>query len=83
MDIVGIKSVKKNIKLIYPTGETVPIHSRAVVKVELGKFSLKLPMFVANITDDYLLGVDFLSLIGVENDLRSALGIPQEELVCA
>lgn len=83
MNNLEIKNVGKNIKIVYPTGKVVPIHSRTIVKVEVGKFSLELPMFVANISDDCLLGVDFLSLTGIEFNFRSALGIPQEELICA
>lgn len=78
MNNLEIRNVEKNIRIVYPTGEIVPIHSRAIVKVELGKFSLELPMFVANISDDCLLEIDFLFLIGIEFDFCSALGIPQK-----
>lgn len=61
----------------------LPIHFRMIDKIKLEKYFLELPMFVANISDDCLLGIDFLSLIGIELNFRFALGISQEELICA
>jgi len=53
--------------LKYPTGEEVSVESKVEVFIELGKFSIKFVMFVANIGDDCLLGVDFLSSVRLEN----------------
>jgi len=47
-------------RLRYPTGENVIVESKVDVKVELGKHSVEICMFVAKISDDCLLGVDFL-----------------------
>jgi len=37
------------------------------IKVEIGKYSILIPMFVAKINDDCLLGADFLRRIGLQN----------------
>ena len=73
VSIVYCKFVKKESKKLkkksyvfkYPTGETVPVNYRVFVKIELGKFSLKVPMFVADIKDDCLLGTDFLKIVNL------------------
>jgi len=49
-----------NCKLEYPTGENVSIEYKIDTEVELGKFSIKIPMFISEISYDCLLGVDFL-----------------------
>ncbi|EFN77821.1 hypothetical protein EAI_03911, partial [Harpegnathos saltator] len=61
--------------LVYPTGEKIPIRSRVFVKVELGKFSLKMPMFIVEMTEDCLLGTDFLTRTNAESSIRETLGI--------
>jgi len=53
--------------LKYPTGEEVSVHFKTKVFVELGKFSVEFIMFVADIDDDCLLGIDFLSTVRLEN----------------
>ncbi|KAL6265803.1 hypothetical protein P5V15_002620 [Pogonomyrmex californicus] len=53
-------------KLRYPTGQEVPIDFKTNVKVELGKFSLEFPMYVAEIEDECILGADFLVKILLE-----------------
>jgi len=58
---------KENFKIRYPTGEEVPIEFEEEAQIELGKFSLKFPLLVAEILDDCLLGVDFLKKIRLEN----------------
>jgi len=47
-------------RLRYPTGEDVVVESKVDVRVELGKHSVEICMFVSKISDDCLLGVDFL-----------------------
>jgi len=56
-----------NCKLRYPTGENVSIKFKVDTKIELGKLFIKIPMFVSEISDDCLLGVDFLRRINVSN----------------
>jgi hypothetical protein len=34
--------------------------------VELGKFSIEIPMLITKISDDCILGVDFLEIINLE-----------------
>jgi len=52
-----------NCFLHYPTGETVLVENKAVVKIEIGKFCLDFPVFIAKIEDDCILGVDFLERV--------------------
>jgi hypothetical protein len=53
-------------QLRYPTGEKVPIISKKEVKIVLGDHSLEFPVFIAEIEDDCILGVDFLSRLNLE-----------------
>lgn len=50
----------------YPTGEIVPVQFKVIVRVELGKYSLDVPMLVADISDECILGADFLLMINLE-----------------
>jgi len=60
--------------LKYPTGEEVAVKFKTKVFVELGKFSVEFTMFVAEIDDDCLLGIDFLSTVGLGNIFDSYFG---------
>jgi len=60
--------------LKYPTGEEVSVKFKTKVFVELGKFSVEFTMFVANIDDDCLLGIDFPSTVRLENVFDSFFG---------
>jgi len=51
--------------LRYPTGEDVVVESKVDVRVELGRHSVEICMFASKISDDCLLGVDFLKKIGI------------------
>jgi len=61
-------------KLRYPTGENVSVEFKINTEVKLGKFFIKIPMFVSEISDDCLLGVDFLRKINLNNIFESAFG---------
>lgn len=68
---------KKNIlevgdRLKYPTGERVPVKCKLSVRVELGKYSSEMPMFVADIAEDCILGADFFSQTGMDEIFRSS-----------
>lgn len=52
----------ENLLLKYPTGEKVPIECKVVVEVSVGKYFVRVPMFVAEISDDCILGADFLKI---------------------
>ncbi|XP_070517891.1 uncharacterized protein [Cardiocondyla obscurior] len=56
----GLRSLREGLRFRYPTGEDVSIRGEAKVSMEIGKFALKMSMFVAEISDDCLLGADFL-----------------------
>jgi len=60
----------RNCKLRYPIEENVSIEFKIDTEVELGKFSIKIPMFVSKISDDCLLGVDLLRKINLNNILN-------------
>ncbi|XP_071652203.1 uncharacterized protein [Temnothorax longispinosus] len=61
-----IIQIKDN-SLRYPTGEVVPIEFKVMAKVLLGKYFVEIPMYVIDMDDDCLLGVDFLRKINLEN----------------
>jgi len=61
----------KNCKLRYPTGENVSVSFKIDTEVELGKFSVRIPMFVSGISDDCLLGIDFLRRVNLNNIFES------------
>ena len=66
--------------LKYPTGEKVPVISRITVEISLGKFCVNLLCYVAEISDECILGVDFLSEAGILDGLfESALGLTGSE----
>jgi len=60
----------RNCKLRYSTGENVSIEFKIDTEVELGKFSIKIPMFVSEISDDCLLEIDLFRKINLNNILN-------------
>lgn len=68
--------IKKH-NLRYPTGEKVLVKCKVFSKVEIGKYFVKIPMFVAEINDECLLGVDFLKKINLENIFDVAFNVPK------
>ena len=66
-----------NLNLKYPTGERVPVEFEIEVKVEIGRYSIVVPMFIADINDDCLLGADFLKIINLEKVFETAFGTPE------
>lgn len=77
----------KNNFLKYPTGERVPIKYKIKVKIDIGKFSEEIEVFVADIVDECLLGVDFLLKVGLEEIFYSVFKVGTnngfKELECA
>jgi len=61
----------------YPSGEIVPIEFKVKVKVFLGKYSVEISMFVMEMSDDCLLGADFLKKVNLENVFGHAFGFPE------
>lgn len=57
----------KDIDLKCPNGEKIFIEFSVKVKIEIGKYEIEIPLFVANINDQCILGVDFLKLINLDN----------------
>ena len=70
------KICKNFVNLRYPTGEKVRVEFWTEMKVELGKYSLEIPMFIADINDECLLGIDFLKMVNLDKVFESAFGIP-------
>ncbi|KAJ3645617.1 hypothetical protein Zmor_023259 [Zophobas morio] len=63
-----IKSVytATNVKTV--TGETTPVLGTAVVNVELGRLRIRHEVLVAEIADDFILGMDLISRYGLMID---------------
>jgi len=55
-------------------GESVSVEFKVDTEIELGKFFIKIPTFVSEISDDCLLGIDFLKRINLNNIFDSAFG---------
>ena len=63
------------------TGETAPIQGRAQLQIEIGSYSVPHEMWVANISDECILGLDFLEQHECQVDLKTnALLIGGEEI---
>lgn len=48
-----------------------------MVKIQLGKYFIEIPMFVSKINNDCLLNIDFLRIVNLENVFEFAFGIPK------
>jgi len=57
--------INENCYLRYPTGEKIFIETKVVAKVQLGSYSVEISLFVAEINDDCLLGIDFFKIIKI------------------
>jgi len=83
-NLIPLNKVKyelNNCNLRYPTGEKVVIKEKVFVKVRLGKYIVDIPMLVANINDNCILGVDFLKKIHLENIFETIFS-EQKEIQC-
>lgn len=74
-----IESPKKyfeinNSCLRYPTGESFKVKFNSLVLIELGSYKVEIPVIVANISDDCILGIDFLQKINLEGIFESHFG---------
>jgi len=76
-----VKYKLNNCSLRYPTGEKVIIKEKVFVKVRLGKYVVEIPMLVANINDNCILGVDFLKKIHLENVFKTIFS-EHKEIQC-
>jgi len=88
IDVSGKHIPVKNERLRYPTGEKVPVKFRSQVKVELGKYSCRMLVYVAEIGENCILGADFCLQTGIDKVFRSAIlessqGKKSEHLFCA
>jgi len=63
----------ENERLRYPTGEKVPMKFISQVKVELGKYSYRMVVYVAEIGENCILGTDFCLQTGIDEVFRSAI----------
>jgi hypothetical protein len=63
------------------SGEIIPILKEALVELTLGRGALKILVFVAEITDEFILGLDILRACDASVDLgRRILRLDQEEV---
>lgn len=75
VDKQRIRTKKDTIR--YPSGDEVPIEFKVKVTVVLGKFTKKIPMYVLKMSEDCLLGVDFLKEAGLKNVFKEAFGFSE------
>ncbi|EFN84026.1 hypothetical protein EAI_09440, partial [Harpegnathos saltator] len=76
-ELVGNRKRSESIdrcRLIYPTGEEVPIRNKVYCQVQLGSFEVKMSMLVVDIEDECLLEADFFEAIGAERIFESLFG---------
>ncbi|KAL0130244.1 hypothetical protein PUN28_002082 [Cardiocondyla obscurior] len=69
-----LQSLREGLRFRYPTGEDVSIRGEAKVSMKVGKFALEMSMFVAEISDDCLLGANFLRKVGFSKIFDEAFG---------
>ena len=67
-----------NCNFKYPTGEKIAIDYKMYITVRLGNYSIEIPILVAKINDDCILGVDFLEKINLGNIFESIFHSPKE-----
>lgn len=65
----------KDCNLKYLSDEKVRIKFKVVVKIQLEKYFIEIPMFVSKINNDCLLSVDFLRFVNLENIFEFTFGI--------
>jgi len=58
----------------YPTGEKVAAQFRVSAEIVIGKFSLKFPFLVVEISDDCILGVNFFRRVNLIKILKPKFG---------
>jgi hypothetical protein len=62
------------------SGRTIPVVREALVEVTLGQQALKILVFVADITDEFILGLDILRAYHATVDVgRQVLRLGQRE----
>lgn len=71
---------EENYNLRYPTGEKVSVGPRVILEVYIGKNLVEIPMFVVEMSEDCILGVDFLKAVKLENIFESAFGSSEEKI---
>jgi predicted aspartyl protease len=63
------------------SGETIPVLKEALVELTLGQRALRIWVFVAEVTDEFILGLDVLRAYDASLDLgRHLLRLGQEEV---
>jgi hypothetical protein len=63
------------------SGRTIPVVKVALVKLTLGQWALKIWVLVADITDEFILGLDMLRAYDASVDVgRHVLRLGQEEM---
>jgi len=62
-----------NKRLRYPTGERVPVKFRSQVEIELGEYSCKMIVYVAEIGENCILGADFCLQTGIDEVFKSVI----------
>jgi len=63
----------ENKRLKYPSGEKIPVKFKSRVKVELGKYSYRMVVYVAEIGENCILEADFYLQTGIDEVFRSVI----------
>lgn len=66
-------------KLRFPIGEKVPIEFKCVDQIVIEKYSLKISLYVADILEDWILGLDFFMKTELDKTLETFIDIPLSE----
>ena len=60
-----------NCNLTYPAGEKVTIGYKMYITIRLGNYLVEIPMLIAKVNNDCILGIDFLEKINLGNIFES------------
>lgn len=69
----------ENYFLKYSTGEIIPVKYKVNVEIGLGKYLLEIPMLVVDISNDCILGTDFLERVKLDRVFESEFGKPEKK----
>jgi len=59
--------------LKYPTGEKISIEFLVKAKIEIGSYSVEIFLFIAEINDQCILGIDFLKMINLDKVFKNIM----------
>ncbi|KAK6177716.1 hypothetical protein SNE40_015762 [Patella caerulea] len=79
----SIKLLPVNLSMVTATGELSPFHGKTHLKIKLGKRIVSQEVYITDIQNDGILGLDFLTNIGGDVILsKNCLNVKGEEIPC-